>query len=381
VRIAQISPPFESVPPTRYGGTERVIATLTDALIARGHDVTLFASGDSCTRARLVPTVAGALWHAEPPLADLNPFWAITLDAVLDRLEEFDVVHSHLDFWGFPLAHHAEVPVLTTLHGRLDLPELRPLYERFHDVPLVSISDAQREPVPGANFVKTIYHGINLDELTFRPERGNYLAFLGRIAPEKGLDTAIRVAREAGQPLRIAARKPLRNRADPNVRADRHHYQHDILPLLDRGSTQFVGEVDGSSKDEFLGNAAALLFPIRWPEPFGLVMVEAMACGTPVIALRRGSVPEVVEHGVTGFICDDESEMVEAIGRIDEIDRARCRAVAEERFSPDRMAEQYLEVYQRLCGNDILSVFDTDHQVAALGGHHDLGRVRGSIVA
>jgi glycosyltransferase involved in cell wall biosynthesis len=243
---------------------------------------------------------------------------------------------------------HELAGCLTTLHRRLDLPDLRPLYDRFSDVPLVSISDAQREPVPWANFVKTIYHGINLDELMFRRERGKYLAFLGRIAPEKGLDTAIRVAGEAGQPLRIAARKPLRSSSDPGVRADRQHYQHDILPLLNGGSTRFVGEVDGTDKDRFLGNAAALLFPVRWPEPFGLVMVEAMACGTPVIALRQGSVPEVIEDGVTGIICDDEASMLEAIGRIDEIDRARCRQVAEERFSPRRMADDYVAVYRQL---------------------------------
>ncbi|MBV9577888.1 MAG: glycosyltransferase family 4 protein [Chloroflexi bacterium] len=349
MRIAQVAPPFETVPPTRYGGTERVVATLTEALVDRGHDVTLFAPGDSHTRARLLPTVAEALWHVEPPFNDMNPFWSITLDAILDRMDDFDVIHSHLDFWGFPLAHHARVPVVTTLHGRLDLPELQQPYERFKDVPLVSISDSQRQPVAWANFVRTIYHGIDLDELTFRAEPGRYLAFLGRISPEKGLDTAIRVARAAGQPLRIAARKPLRNSADPNVRADRHHYQDEILPLLDRKSTRFVGEVDGTDKDKFLGHAAALLFPIRWPEPFGLVMVEAMACGTPVIALRQGSVPEVVEHGVTGFICDDEDGMLEAIRHLDEIDRARCRQVAEERFSPDRMADDYVDVYRQLC--------------------------------
>lgn len=350
LRIAQVAPPFETVPPTRYGGTERVVATLTELLVDRGHDVTLFAPGDSCTGARLLPTVPRALWHAEPPLADMNPFWSITLDTVLERIDEFDVVHSHLDYWGFPLARHSRVPVVTTLHGRLDLPELQPLYQHFRDVPLISISDSQREPVAWANFVKTIYHGINLDELTLRSEPGTYLAFLGRIAPEKGLDTAIRVARQAGRPLRIAARKPLRNTSDPNVRADRQHYQHDILPLLDRRSTRFVGEVAGPDKDRFLGHASALLFPVRWPEPFGLVMVEAMACGTPVIALRQGSVPEVIEDGVTGFICDDEEAMVEAIVRVDEIDRARCRQVAEERFSPERMTDRYVNVYRQLCG-------------------------------
>jgi glycosyltransferase involved in cell wall biosynthesis len=225
---------------------------------------------------------------------------------------------------------------------------LQPLYRRFRDVPLVSISDAQREPVPWANFVDTVYHGIELDQLTFNPQSGRYLAFLGRISPDKGLDTAIKVAQRAGWPLRIAARKPLRRVGYPNVRADWDHYNHDLKPLLAKDHAKLIGEVDGSAKDEFLRNAAALVFPIRWPEPFGLVMVEALACGTPVIALRAGSVPEVIEHGVTGFICDNEDEMVEAIRHVGELDRARCRQEAERRFSPDRMAEHYERVYAQI---------------------------------
>jgi glycosyltransferase involved in cell wall biosynthesis len=349
MRIAQVAPPFETVPPTKYGGTERVIATLTDALLRAGHDVTLFAAGDSPTSAKLVPTVDQALWHYEPPLSDLSPFWSVTLDKIWERADEFDVIHSHLDYWGFPLARHAPVPVLTTLHGRLDLRELQPLYRHFQDVPLVSISCAQRQPLPQANFVATIYHGLDLDEMTFNPHSGQYLGFLGRIAPEKGLDTAICVARRAGWQLRIAARKPLQHGGDANVLMDRHHYDQDIKPLLDSAHARLIGEVDGPAKDEFLSNAAALLFPIRWPEPFGLVMIEALACGTPVIALRRGSVPEIIEDGVTGFICDSEDQMVQAIGRIDEIDRARCRQVAEQRFSAARMAEMYTQLYARLC--------------------------------
>jgi glycosyltransferase involved in cell wall biosynthesis len=352
MRIAQVAPPFESVPPTRYGGTERVVSTLTEELVRRGHDVTLFASGDSRTGARLEPIVDQALWHTQPPLNDLNPFWSMTLDAIWDHVNDFDVIHSHLDYWGYPLAHHAPTPVVTTLHGRLDLPELQPLYRRFHDVPLVSISNAQRRPVGWANFVATIYHGIELDQFTFNPASGRYLAFLGRISPEKGLDLAIRVARRAGWPLRIAARKPLRQTADPNVRADWEHYQQAVKPLLDDDQARLVGEVDGPTRDEFLRNAAALLFPIRWPEPFGLVMVEALACGTPVIALRNGSVAEVIEHGQTGFICDSEDELIQAIGRIGELDRARCRRAAELRFSPGRMADEYEQVYARLCGRN-----------------------------
>jgi glycosyltransferase involved in cell wall biosynthesis len=272
------------------------------------------------------------------------------LDAVWEHRTEFDVIHSHLDFWGFPLARHAGVPVVTTLHGRLDLPQLQPLYRHFDNVPLVSISDAQRQPVAWANFVATVHHGIELEQFTFVPRPGGYLAFLGRISPEKGLDTAIRAARRAGWPLRIAARKPLRHGNDLSVRADWEHYDREVKPLLQQGHARLIGEVDGRAKDQFLGHAAALLFPIRWPEPFGLVMVEALACGTPVIALRNGSVPEIIEHGVTGFICDTEDELVGAIGHIGELDRSRCRQEAERRFSPSRMAEEYERVYSRWCG-------------------------------
>jgi glycosyltransferase involved in cell wall biosynthesis len=238
--------------------------------------------------------------------------------------------------------------VITTLHGRLDLPELGHVYREFADVPLVSISDAQRQPAAWANWVDTIYHGIPLEDFTFNPRPGRYLAFLGRISPEKGLDTAIRVARKAGLPIRIGARKPLRLKGDPNVEADWRHYHDDVKPLLDRGYARMVGEVAGSQKDRFLRNAAALLFPIRWREPFGLVMAEALACGTPVIALRDGSVPEVIEDGVTGFICSSEDEMAAAVGRLGEIDRGRCRAEAERRFSPTAMATAYERVYRRL---------------------------------
>jgi glycosyltransferase involved in cell wall biosynthesis len=348
MRIAQVAPPFESVPPARYGGIERVVATLTDELVQRGHDVTLFASGDSRTAARLVPIVDRALWHREPPYKDLAPFWPIALGYVAEHLSEFDVVHSHLDCWAFPLARVAPCPVVTTLHGRRDAPELQPLYRVFSDIPLVSISDAQRAPVAFANWAATIYHGIELEQFTFNPHPRGYLAFLGRIAPEKGLDTAIRVARRSGLPLQIAARKPLQFSRDPEVRKDWRHFNEVIEPLLDASGAEFIGEVGGRDKDLFLGGAAALLFPIRWPEPFGLVMAEALACGTPVLALRQGSVPEVIRHGVTGWICDTEDELVEAVGRINEIDRAACRADAERRFSPGAMAAEYEQVYHRL---------------------------------
>jgi glycosyltransferase involved in cell wall biosynthesis len=348
MRIAQVAPAFESVPPSRYGGTERVVSTLTEELVRLGHDVTLFASGDSRTTARLVPVVDGALWHTDPPYQDLVAFSAVTLGKVTRELSKFDLIHNHLEYLAYPLARLAPCPVVTTLHGRLDLPELGHVYREFHDVPLVSISDAQRRPVASANWVDTVYHGISLDEFTFSPRPGRYLAFLGRISPEKGLDTAIRVARQAGLPLRIAARKPLRMKGNASVQADWEHYRNDIKPLLERRHARLIGEVAGEDKDRFLHNAAALLFPIRWPEPFGLVMAEALACGTPVIALRDGSVPEVIEDGVTGFICSNESEMVAAVGRVSEINRAHCRAEAERRFSPVAMAKAYERVYENL---------------------------------
>jgi glycosyltransferase involved in cell wall biosynthesis len=352
MRIAQVAPPFESVPPARYGGTERVVSTLTEELVHRGHKVTLFASGDSRTSAILVPTVERALWHETPPLKDFAPYWAITLGHVWEHMEEFDVVHSHLDYFAYPMARAGVRPVVTTLHGRLDLPEQQPLYRHFRDVPLVSISDAQRHPVPDANWVATIYHGIELEEFTFNRQMGGYLAFLGRISPDKGLDTAIRVARRAGVPLLIAARMPQPHMQDLNVQVDWVYWEEEIQPLLEGRQVELLGQLAGKDKDEFLRNAAALLFPVRWPEPFGLVMVEALACGTPVLALNGGSVPEVIEDGVTGFIRDTEDELVDVLGRIAELDRTRCRAEAERRFSPAAMADAYERVYARVVAHD-----------------------------
>jgi glycosyltransferase involved in cell wall biosynthesis len=352
MRIAQVAPPFESVPPVRYGGTERVVSTLTEELVRRGHDVTLFASGDSRTSARLVSTVDQALWHQTPRPKDFAPYWAITLGHLWEHIEEFDVVHSHLDYFAYPTARAAVRPVLTTLHGRLDLPEHQPLYRYFRDVPLVSISDAQRRPVPDANWLATIYHGIELGEFTLNPQMGGYVAFLGRISRDKGLDTAIRAARRAGVPLRIAARMPLPDRQDADVQADWSYWQEEIQPLLKGRQVELVGELADRDKAEFLRNAAALLFPIRWPEPFGLVMVEALACGTPVLALNGGSVPEVIQDGVTGFIRETEDELVDVLGRITELDRTRCRKEAERRFSPAAMAAAYEQVYARVVAHD-----------------------------
>jgi glycosyltransferase involved in cell wall biosynthesis len=350
MRIAQVAPPFESVPPARYGGTERVVSTLTEELVRRGHEVTLFASGDSRTSARLVPTVEQSLWHMRPPLSDFAPYWAITLGHLWQHMSDFDLIHSHLDYFAFPTARAAVKPVLTTLHGRLDIPGLQELYQHFRDVPLVSISDAQREPIPDANWLGTVYHGIELNEFTFNPRMGGYVAFLGRISPEKGLDVAIRVARRAGVPLLIGARMPLPHTHDPNVRADWEYWEDEIQPLLEGRQVELLGQLAGRDKDDLLGGAAALLFPIQWPEPFGLVMVEALACGTPVLALNRGSVPEVIEDGVTGFIRDSEDELVEALLHISDLDRARCRAEAERGFSSATMADAYERVYAQLLG-------------------------------
>jgi glycosyltransferase involved in cell wall biosynthesis len=294
-----------------------------------------------------VPTCDEALWHAQSDVRDFMPFWSVTVGKLLRQVDEFDVVHSHLDYFGFQLARHANVPVVTTLHGRLDLPELDFVFREFPDVPLVSISDAQRTPVVWANFVATIHHGVDLNEFTFNPRPGEYLAFLGRISPDKGLDTAIRVARKAGLPLKVAARMPLPFRDDPNARADWAYWEDVVQPLLG-SDVELIGEVSGLQKNAFLRKAAALLFPIRWPEPFGLVMPEALACGTPVLALRCGSVPEVIGDGVTGFVRDTEEELIEAVGHLKDIDRAECRREAERRFSPAAMADAYERVYEQL---------------------------------
>ncbi len=345
LRIAQLAPPFESVPPSGYGGTERVVSTLTEELVRRGHDVTLFASGDSRTSARLAPIVDVALWHHDPPCNDFGIHQAAIFGTILDDIGEFDIVHNHMDFFGFPLAHAPRHPMLSTLHGRLDVPSLLPTYRAFANLPLVSISQSQRRPLAAANWQATVHHGIELDQFTFSPRPGRYLAFLGRISPDKGLDVAIRVARRAGWPLLVAARPPLSFNQHPEVRRDREYFEQVIQPLLSEPGVELIGEVGGAQKDEFLRNAAALLFPIRWPEPFGLVMPEALACGTPVLALREGSVPEVLEDGVTGFVCHFEDDLVRAVERIPELDRRRCRAEAERRFSPAAMADAYEDVY------------------------------------
>jgi glycosyltransferase involved in cell wall biosynthesis len=356
MRIAQVAPPFESVPPANYGGTERVVSLLTEELVRRGHDVTLFASGDSTTAARLVPTVDTALWR-QMNTRDPLVYWSITAGEVYRRTArgEFDLIHSHLDFLAFPCAALVNTPTVTTLHGRLDLPDLPRVYARFLDMPLVSISNSQRVPLPRACWIGTVYNAVDLAQLPFHPQSGDYLAFLGRITPDKGLDRAIHIARRVGLPLKVAARMPLANSEDPTTRGDWEYYRQVIAPLLREPGIEYIGEVNDAQKAAFLGHARALLFPIDWPEPFGLVMAEALACGTPVVARRRGSVPEVVQDAVTGWIGETDEELAALCSQLDRIDRAACRADAEQRFSPAAMVDGYESVYGRLQRESMIS--------------------------
>ncbi|RMG48666.1 MAG: glycosyltransferase family 4 protein [Acidobacteria bacterium] len=338
MRIAVVSPLYEAVPPKAYGGTERIVSYLTEELVRKGHQVTLFASGDSQTRARLVSPCRRAT-RLDPMCQDPVALHVLMLEEVSRRASEFDVIHFNVDYLAFPWARRLATPSLSTLHGRLDIRELKPLFREFREHPVVSISNAQRRPLPFANWVGTVYHGLPPD--LYRPsyEPGRHLAFVGRISPEKRPDRAIRIARRAGIPLLIAAKVD---------RADREYYEQKIRPLLREPGVEFVGELDDRGKQELLGGAAALLFPIDWPEPFGLLMIEAMACGTPVIAWPCGSVPEVLKDGVTGFVVSDEREAVRAVERIGSIDRRRCRAEFERRFTAERMARDYLHIYGRL---------------------------------
>jgi glycosyltransferase involved in cell wall biosynthesis len=343
MKIAQIAPLVESVPPRLYGGTERIAHYLTEELVRRGHDVTLFASCDSVTRARLARGAPAAL-RLNPSVRDPLPHHIAMLERLRKCADDFDVLHFHIDLLHFPLLGTIATPSVTTLHGRLDLPDLRPFYRAFPDVPLVSISDAQRAPMPPVNWVGTIHHGLPRSLLPFSPGAAGdpYLAFLGRISPEKRPDRAIEVAARAGLKLRIAAKIDA---------VDRDYWATEIEPLVrDNPGVEFLGEIDEHEKAGFLGGASAVLFPVDWPEPFGLVMIEAMACGTPVIAFSCGSVPEVVDNGVTGFIVESVGEAVAAVRRVPDLDRARVRATFERRFSVERMAADYEAVYNQLCG-------------------------------
>jgi glycosyltransferase involved in cell wall biosynthesis len=338
MRIAQVAPLTEAIPPKLYGGTERVVHWLTEELVALGNDVTLFASGDSRTTARLEATWPKAL-RLDGSIRDPNALHIVMLERVRQLSHEFDLLHFHLDYYPFSLFARQQTPFITTLHGRLDLPEHQPVFRTFRTTPLVSISNSQRRPVPQANWVETIYHGIPEKLLTPRPLEPAYLAVLGRIAPEKSIDRAIRIAKRCGIPLKIAAKVD---------RVDQEYYDEVIRPLLDPPLIEYIGEISDQEKSEFLSGAIALLVTIDWPEPFGLVMIEAMACGTPVIAFNRGSVPEIVEDDVTGFIVEDEISSVSAVNRVCELDRKNVRARFEQRFTARRMASDYLAAYRNV---------------------------------
>jgi glycosyltransferase involved in cell wall biosynthesis len=338
MRIAQVSPLYESVPPRLYGGTERVVSYLTEALIEAGHEVTLFASGDSSTRAKLISACPRAL-RLDPECKDPIGYHLILLDQVFSRLDDFDVVHFHTDYLHFPLAVRHNFTHVTTLHGRLDLHFLPAIYQRFPGIPVISISYAQRKPLPYACWRGNVYHGLPLELYSPVETRGSYLAFLGRISPEKRADLAIEIALRAGIPIKIAAKID---------KQDQDYFKATIEPLLRHPLVEFIGEVDEQGKQQLLGGALALLFPIDWPEPFGISMIESMACGTPVIAFPRGSVPEVVDDGITGLIVPDVQSAVRALDRVASLSRSACRRRFEQRFSAGRMARDYIAIYTQL---------------------------------
>jgi len=338
MHIAQVAPLTEAVPPKLYGGTERVVSWLTEELIALGHDVTLFASGDSVTSARLEPVWPRAL-RLDGAVRDPNALHMMMLERVYQRSGEFDFLHCHLDYYPFSLLSRQATPFVTTLHGRLDLPEHQPMFDTFSSIPVVSISNSQRRPVPQANWVRTVHHGLPVRLLEPKPVKPSYFAFLGRIAPEKGIDRAIRIAQHCGVPLKVAAKVDA---------SDRDYYDEQIEPMMKSNNVEFIGEITDKEKPEFLSGAIALLVPIDWPEPFGLVMIEAMACGTPVIAFNRGSVPEIIEDGLTGFVVEDISGAIGAVDRLGQLSREKIRHRFEERFTSRRMAQDYLSVYRSL---------------------------------
>jgi glycosyltransferase involved in cell wall biosynthesis len=340
--IAQVAPLYESVPPRLYGGTERIVSYLTEELVRQGHHVTLFASGDSCTSAELVAVCDGAL-RLDPKKPVAAALHLLMLEEVFKRIDSFDIVHCHTDIIHLPLARRSPVPVITTLHGRLDLAGLDSLYHEFAELPLTSVSDAQRAPLTGVNWMGTVHHGLPLELHPPSYERGSYLAFLGRVSPEKGLERAIAISRSSGIPLKIAAK------VDD---ADQDYFSSQIAPLVESPLVEFLGEIGEREKTEFLSGALALLFPVDWPEPFGLAMIEAMSCGTPVIGFPCGSVPEVIDVGLTGFIAASVTEAVAQITHIRELDRRRCRAVFESRFSAARMADEYCAIFLE-CGEQL----------------------------
>jgi glycosyltransferase involved in cell wall biosynthesis len=338
MRIAQIPPLFEAVPPKFYGGTERVVSWLTEELVALGHEVTLFGTGDSVTSARLETMWPKAL-RLDGSVRQPEALHMFMLEHIFRQASNFDLLHCHLDFFPFSLFSRQSTPFVTTLHGRLDLPELQPVFNMWSELPVVSISDSQRRPVPQAGWIRTIHHGLPEDLLTPQHVEPSYLAFLGRVSPEKGVDKAIRIASRSHLPIKIAAKID---------KADEDYFEDEIRHLFGLENVDYIGEIGDNRKSEFLSGAVALLVPIDWPEPFGLVMIEAMACGTPVIAFNRGSVPEIVEDGVTGFIVEDETSAVGAVHRLPELSRKAIRKRFEEKFTARRMAKDYLEVYRSL---------------------------------
>ncbi|WP_063194115.1 glycosyltransferase family 4 protein [Bradyrhizobium sp. AT1] len=340
MKIAQIAPLAESCPPRLYGGTERIVSYLTEELVRQGHEVTLFASGDSITSAELVPCAKMAL-RLDPDVKDMTPHHVMMLDRVARRADEFDVLHFHIDHLHYPLMRPYANRTLTTLHGRLDLPDLMPFYSAFPEPPLISISNAQRRPMPPVNWLGTVLHGLPENILPYRQEpSGDYFAFLGRISPEKGPDKAIEIAARTGVALKMAAKIDA---------ADQRYWDQVIAPMVAaHPNVEFIGEINEFQKADFLGNARALLFPICWPEPFGLVMIEAMACGTPVIALSHGSVPEIIDHGVSGFVVNSTEEAIAAARSVGMLERQAIRKRFEQRFTAERMAKDYLAAYRRL---------------------------------
>ena len=338
MKIAQVSPLAERVPPIGYGGTERIVAYLSDELVRQGHELTLFASGDSITEGRLVAACDQAV-RLDSKVVDPLAHDVFQLEQVIQQADGFDIIHFHTGYSHFPFSRRQNTPSVTTFHGRLDVADLSQLFRKFSDIPVISISNSQRNPFPRMNWQATVYHGLPVGLYTPGDGNGGYLAFLGRISPEKRVDRAIKIAERVNMKIKIAAKIDA---------ADREYVENEVGPILDHPLVEFIGECDGTEKEKFLGDAYALLFPIDWPEPFGLVMIEAMACGTPVIAYREGSVPEVIDSGVTGFIVESIEEATQALDNVQYLDRRRCRQVFEERFSSTRMAADYIKVYAKL---------------------------------
>lgn len=355
MRIAQVPPLYESVPPRLYGGTERVVSYLTEELVNQGHDVTLFGTADSITNAKLYPVCEQAL-RLNKECRDPLSYHIVQIQDVVEHAQDFDIIHFHNDYLHFPVSSRYSYAHVTTLHGRLDIPELSNIYSKYSSIPVISISNSQRKPISNANWIKTIYHGLPADLYRQGSGDGGYLAFIGRISPEKGPDKAIEIAKRVGIKLKIAAKVD---------KADQEYYDKVIAPMLDHPLIEFIGEIGEDKKGEFLGNATGLLFPIDWPEPFGMVMIEAMACGTPVIAFNCGSVPEVMVNGETGYIVNTVKEAVIAVSALAAFDRKGCRQVFEERFTAAIMARNYVAVYERLAGQNLNNrIFKMQHSTA-----------------